>query len=208
MDIAVGDKVLMQYSTLGDRLLSVVTEVREGEFIIVYSPISPIIAERLRENNTAIIRYIVEGMLRGYKTHVLDPVTAEDELIRVAYPRLRTDVEERKEPRCPCCFPAMLHVGGELYEAHIADMSSSALRIRFHDSSTALYGNLDGTGVLLEFFIFEPSNTYKVKCRVLRSFMREQEKFAVLEIQDGEEIKAKIARFVQSQCQGGFLNRL
>ncbi|GEM_PF-1106035 len=207
MALSVGDKVLMQYSTLGDRLLSVVTEVREGDCIIVYSPLSDIAVDRLREHNLAVIKYVSEGLLKGLRTRVLGEVRRGDELVTLAYPEEVVTAEERKEPRCSCCFPAMLDVKGELFEAHVADMSRSAFRIRFHDPSSVINGELDGENVRLEFFIFEPANCYKVNCRVLKFFMKEYEKFAVLEIQDGEEIKDKIVQYVDGLCQGGYLNR-
>lgn len=206
MCISVGDKVLMQYSTLGDRLLSVVTDVLEGEYIIVYSPVSATAVYRLKKNNTAVIKYVSEGLLKGLKTHVLGELKAGDELIRLAYPKEEVEVEMRKEPRCPCCFPAMLEVDGQFYEAHVADMSSSAFRIRFHDPAVSMNGGLDSSEASLEFFIFEPTNTYRVDCTILKAFMKDHEKFAVLKINGNQEIREKIAHYVATQCRGGFLD--
>ncbi|WP_147821245.1 PilZ domain-containing protein [Salidesulfovibrio onnuriiensis] len=207
MSISIGDKVLMQYSTLGDKWLCVVTEVRENESLTVCSHLSEKIVQHLKRHNTALIRFVSEGRLWGYKTRVLGDFAVGDELVRLAYPKDAVSMENRSEPRCQCCFPAMLDIGGELYEAHVADMSHSAFRIRLQDASVAFNGSMEGIDAQLEFFIFEPANAYKVRCRLLKTFMKDHEKFAVLEIQDGEDIKNKIACYVEGLCRGGFLSR-
>lgn len=207
MCFSVGDKVLMQYSTLGDKWLSVVTDVRENESITVCCRLTEKIVSHLQRHNTALVSLVSEGRLLGYKTRVLGGFAAGDDLVRLEYPREALDLEKRREPRCECCFPALLDVEGELHEAHVADMSHSAFRIRLQDPSVAFNGALDGADAHLEFFIFEPANAYRVKCRMLKTFMKNHERYAVLEIREGEDIKDKIASYVQGLCQGGFLNR-
>lgn len=206
MKLAVGDKVLMQYATLGDRILGVVTEVSEGEKLVVYSPLRSKTIEHLQRNNLAIIKFAHEGVLRGYRTEVIGVANGHGAVVTLKYPTEKVDVEYRCEPRCPCCFPARLDCGGDVYESFVVDMSTQAFRIRFNHPENA--PEATDESVILDFYVFEPSNSYRVNCEIMKIFMTNNEKFAVLAIKDGEGVQGKIRHYVESQCRGGFLNQV
>jgi hypothetical protein len=208
MVLSVGDRVLMQYATLGDRLLGVITDIRPGESIVVYSPLSSLARQRLRENNTAFLRYVHEGVLKGYKTNVVLDALNGDCLVTLAYPLEEFFAERRTEPRCPCCFPARVVLGQREYQGHVVDVSASAVRVRFEKDGPGPDAFDQDRDVRLDFNVFEPENRYGAFCSVLKSFMDDGAVYAVLEIRDGEAVRDTLAKYVESQCRGGALNQV
>lgn len=208
MVLSVGDKVLMQYAALGDRLLGVVTDIRPGESIVVYSPLSSLARTRLRENSTALLKYVHEGILKGYRTRVVLDALNGDSLVTLAYPLEEVFVERRNEPRCPCCFPARIILDQAEYKGHVVDVSPRAVRVRFEKDGPGLDAFDQNRDVHLAFHVFEPENRYSALCSVLKSFMADSAVYVVLTIRDGEAVRDTLARYVEDQCRGGALNHV
>jgi len=209
MVLSVGDKVLMQYAALGDRLVGVITDIRHGESVVVYSPLSQLALERLQKNNTAILKYVHEGVLKGYKTKVVLEAIQGDSLVTLAYPLEEIFVENRSEPRCPCCFPGHLSVPGKSKcSVFVVDVSASAVRVRFKEKAPGLDAFDQGQDIHLDFYVFEPENQYGAFCTILKTFMRKGVVYAVLGIRDGEAVRETLAHYVKSQCRSGALNQV
>ena len=204
MNIVSGDKVLMEFSTFGDRFLSIVTDVREDGRLLVYSPIPDVVVDRLRTDDSARVRFAFEGRLRGFATRILNLITAPGSMLELAAPDEIYDAEDRAEPRCSCRFPAVVRDGGREYDAVVEDMSASCARVRFLNGDVLPGGSMGDRAVGLTFHPFDMENGYGVECDVRSSFLKDGARYAVLAYRSEEaEARERINRFVEAQLRCG-----
>lgn len=204
MDIVAGDKVLMEFSTFGDRYLSIVTDVKEDGRLLVFSPISAVVVERLQTDPKAVVKYAHEGRLLGFTTRVLNRVNEPGSILELARPVNSFDAEERSEVRCSCRFPATVVEGDRAAQAVIEDISASYSRVRFLNGGFEP-GEGDEQRVRLTFHPFDTeADGYSVGCCVRQSFMRDGKRYAVLEFDSNEKsVRKRIASFIEAQvCCG------
>jgi len=202
--LAAGDKVLMEFSTFGDRFLSIVTDVKEDGRLMVYSPITPLVSERLRTDRNVQVRFAHEGALRGFKTQVLSGGESANTILELAAPSDSYDAEERAEPRCSCRFPAMVVEGERAAQAVVEDMSTNCSRVRFLNGGLIPFVEDMARDVRLTFHPFEVGDGYSVECVVRNAFIKDGERYAVLEFKPEErDARKRIANFVEAQvCCG------
>lgn len=199
--LAAGDKILLEFSTFGDRFLSVVTESRGDGSLLVYSPMPPPILERLKSDKCVFVRFAHEGSLLGYASRVLNEVKSANTVLELQAPREVLDAEDRKEPRCACHFPAIVVEGERAAQAVVEDMSASCSRVRF------LNGDMElafGKRVNLTFHPFAMNEGYSVGCTVVNCFLKDGKHFAVLEFaRDEARARERIGEFIEAQvCCG------
>ena len=198
--IVAGDKVLMEFSTFGDRFLSVVTDVKDDGRLLVFSPISAPVVERLSTDTTAKVRFAHEGRLHGFKTRVLNRVDGPGGVLELAAPGGFYDAEDRCEPRCPVRFPAVIEHGGKSLTAVVEDMSATCSRVRFVNGGFASLGESEGGEVRLIFHPFDMGEGYSVNCIVRNTFIRDDAPYAVLSFKSDEtEARHKIEQFIEAQ---------
>ncbi|MDD3310646.1 PilZ domain-containing protein [Pseudodesulfovibrio sp.] len=204
MNIASGDKVLMEFSTFGDRFLSIVTDVREDGRLMVYAPLSPPVIARLRTDVSARVRFAHEGRLKGFATRVLNPAAPPGAVLELAPPDGVYDAEDRTEPRCPCRFPALVEAGGRAMRAVVEDMSTSCSRVRFLEDDWGSGESLDDREVRLTFHPFALDQGYSVACDLRAVFHKNGERYAVLGFRsDDAETRRRIDEFVEAQLDCG-----
>ncbi len=205
MDLSVGDNILVEFSTFGDRFLSVVAKVEDDGRLIVYSPITAPIVERLKTDQFACVKYAYDGRLMGFSTRVLNAAEAPRSFIELAKPDTCYDAEDRSEPRCSCRFPAVVVEGDRATQAVVEDMSSSCSRIRFLNEDNFPLSENRESEVQLTFHPFDiQGDGYSVGCIVKNAFMKDGTSYAVLEFNKGEkDVRKRIARFIEAQvCCG------
>jgi hypothetical protein len=211
MRFMAGDKVLMEFSTFGDRFLCVITEVAEDGRLFVYAPVPQPVHRRFVTDRIARVRFAFEGALCGFDTRVLNSGNPPGVILELAGPGRIYDAEDRCEPRCPCRFPAMVTDRGGGVRAVVEDMSAKCTRVRLVDGigrdSANGWRPLSDTpeaGVLLTFYPFDMGDGYTVACVVRKLFMKDGRQFAVLEFKAGETaVRERIARFVEAQIECG-----
>lgn len=218
MRFMAGDKVLMEFSTFGDRFLCVVTEVAGDGRLFVYAPVPQPVHRRFATDRGARVRFAFEGTLRGFDTRVLNSGNPPGVILELAGPGSVYDAEDRREPRCSCRFPALVADKGGGVRAVVEDMSASCTRVRFVDGNgrgTDSGGGSVGNGlrslsetaeaeVLLTFYPFDMGDGCTVACVVRKIFMKDGTRFAVLEFKPGETaVRERIARFVEAQIGCG-----
>lgn len=204
VSLASGDKVLMEFSTFGDRFLSVVTDVKEDGRLLVYSPVTEPIIKRLKTDKNVLVRFAHEGVLRGFKSRVLNDVESASTIIELEKPVDSFDAEERAEPRCSCRFPAMVVEGERAAQAVVEDMSANCSRVRFLNGELVPFVEDVENEVRLTFHPFDVGDGYSVNCLVKNAFVKDGERYAVLEFKpDEKDARNKIAQFVEAQvCCG------
>ena len=199
ISIGIGDKVLMEFSSFGDRVLSVVAEIKDDGRMMVYSPVPQPILERLKTDKNVLVRYAHEGRLRGFKTQVLNDIVSATTVLELAKPDKSFDAEERKEPRCACSFPATVIDGDMSLDGVLEDISASCSRIRFLNGDGIPFVKGAKNEVGLRFFPFG-NDPFVVQCMVKNGFMKAGAEYAVLQFKEEErEARARIAQFVEAQ---------
>ncbi len=204
MNIVSGDKVLMEFSTFGDRILSIVADVREDGRILVYVPLPPQMIDRLKTDSSARLRFASEGRLKGFSTQVLNHMSNPGSLLELAAPGEIYDAEKRAEPRCPCRFPGRLESRGKGFPCVVEDMSASHARVRFLDGGWDAEGSVEEREARLTFHPFAQDRGYSVNCEVHTSFLKNGSQYCVLHFsgEDGDA-RRKIEEFVEAQLQCG-----
>jgi len=201
--ICVGDKVLMEFSTFGDRFVSVVADITEDESYMVYSPVPEVVLERLKTDRNVLVKYAFEGRLRGFRTRVLNKVSSATMLMELQKPKRTFEAEERREPRCKCSFPAIVIDGDKQLDGVMEDVSTSCTKIRLMTGGGIPLVTGAENEVLLRFFPFGLKG-YEIRCRVIQTFMKLGFEYAVLEFKDEEgDAHRSIMEFVEAQvCCG------
>lgn len=200
MHIAAGDKVLMEFSTFGDRFLSVVTDVREDGSLLVFSPIPAPVVTRLESDPAARVRFAHEGRLQGFRTEVLNRNDGPGSVLELAAPKDFYDAEDRCEPRCPCRFPAEIEEGGQSLKGVVEDMSATCSRVRLINGGFAALSESGAREVRLTFHPFDVREGYSVNCVVRNTFIKDDVPYVVLFFKPEEtEARNRIERFVEAQ---------
>ncbi len=209
MDLVIGDKILVEYSTFGDRFLSIVANVKADGRLLVYSPITANIVKRLRTDRGAQVKYAYGGRLVGFSTRVLNTVEDHNGLIELAKPSGFYDAEDRHEPRCSCSFPAMIVEGDKAAQAVVEDMSFGYSRIRFLDGGAVPFLEDIEREVLLTFHPFDIEDKgYSVECIVKSAFIKDGARYAVLKFKKSEKkARKRISNFIEAQICCGIKDR-
>ncbi|MUM77041.1 hypothetical protein GKC30_05295 [Pseudodesulfovibrio sp. F-1] len=206
MPLVAGDKVLMEFSTFGDRFLCVITEVGEHGRLSAYAPVPPAVVERMAVDRSARVRFAQEGVLRGFETRILNRDNPPGVILELAGPGKVYHAEDRAEPRCRCRFPAVVAdgAGRVLVRGVVEDMSASCTRVRLMgEGGVASVGGV-GAEVRLTFHPFDPDEGLMVACTVKKSFLKNSVAYLVLEYRSGETVaRQRIARFVEAQLNCG-----
>ncbi len=204
MKFAIGDKILMEFSTFGDRFLGVVTDVGEDGRLYVYAPITSPIIQRFMIDRRAKVRFAHEGGLYGFDTRVINDVTTEGTILELEKPISMYDAEDRCEPRCSCRFPATVVEGDKVVQAVVEDMSNSCSRVRFLNGGFVPFVEEVDRTVRLTFHPFDMGEGYSVDCIVRNAFMKDGSRYAILEFNPDEcDACDRIAQFVEAQlCCG------
>jgi hypothetical protein len=199
VEIHAGDNVLVEFSTFGDRFLSVVTDVLDDGRLRIYSPMPKLVLDRLRTDRKVVVRYAQEGKLVAFKSHILNHVHTAETLLLLEEPGSIFDAEERSEPRCSCSFPATLINGKRAAQAVVEDMSRSCTRIRFINGDIPFLDEVGGE-VRLTFRPFEEGDVQNVNCWVKSLFTRSGDRYAVLEFDANETgARDRIGKFIETQ---------
>ncbi|MGL1862131.1 MAG: flagellar brake protein [Pseudodesulfovibrio sp.] len=204
VEFGIGEKLLIEFSTFGDRFLGVITDVKEDGRLIVYSAIPQVVQKRLKSDPHALVRFAHEGVLRGFKSRILNSKDSPECVFELAGPDSHFDAEDRCEPRCSCCFPATVVEGKHAAQAVVEDMSSRCSRVRFLNGGLESFVEGFENKVRLTFHPFDIGDGYSVDCTVVNSFMKEGDRYAVLEFKsDEKDACRRISQFVEAQvCCG------
>ncbi len=202
---AVGDKILIEFSTFGDRFLGIVTEVGSNDTFLMFASIPEIILQRMKTDKNVLVRFADEGVLMGFNSKVINKIDGATNVFEIEMPDETFDAEERREPRCDCRFPATVVEGERAAQAVVEDMSANCSRVRFLNGGLISFIEEVDREVRLTFHPFDVNDDgYSVNCIIKNAFVKEGERYAVLEFKaDEKDARDRIARFVENQvCCG------
>ncbi|MBG0790106.1 MAG: PilZ domain-containing protein [Desulfovibrionaceae bacterium] len=201
MDIESGGRIILQLSTFEDRFLGVVAGIRNDGRFMAFVTMPRAARDRLRVDDSAAVKYAYDGRLLGFSTRVLKVVDHEDTLLELEGPGVIFDAEERAEPRCACRYPATMSLNGQTVRGVVEDMSASCARLRLLDDWAGGFSAERGDSLTLTFHPFEMSaNDYSIGCSVVKLFMKNGERYAVLRFDTGEtDMLERISGFIEAQ---------
>ncbi len=202
----VGDKVLVEFSTFGDRFLGVVTDAKEGESFLLFASVPDIVLQRMKTDKHVLVRYAEEGVLLGFNSRLLNKIDNTSNVFELELPDEVFEAEERREPRCACRFPATVVEGERAAQAVVEDMSANCSRVRFLNGGLISFIEDVDREVRLTFHPFDVDDDgYSVDCVIKNAFVKDGERYAVLEFKsDEKDTRGRIARFVKTQVCCGY----
>ncbi|BCS87425.1 PilZ domain-containing protein [Pseudodesulfovibrio sediminis] len=201
MDLVTGDKILLELSTFEDRFLGVVADVKSDGRLLVYVSLPPLAVERIGIHTPALIRYAYDGQLLGFASEILNTIHSSGVILELAGPESVFDAEERSEPRCVCRFPASIEGEGHVVQGVVEDMSASCARMHLFGDDLIEFPEDPGRVVKLTFHPFDKeSEAFSVGCAVVKAFLRNGERFAVVRFNNDEpDTRKRISGFVEAQ---------
>lgn len=201
MDIMVGDRIILQFSTFEDRFLGEVFDITDSGHLLVNASVPSMVRTRLTTDLSASVKYAFDGKLLGFSTRVIAPHGRINGTIELEGPASVFDAEERSEPRCSCFYPALLVEAGRAVEGVVEDLSPSCARVRIVGLDAPLYPERVGRLIRLTFSdIADPGIFQSVDCMIIKAFMKEGEQYVILRYNEHERnAKKRIAHFIQSQ---------
>ncbi len=96
--------------------------------LIMTLPRIPGFVNTVRKDEELLVRYIAEGTVYGFRTHILDHVLKPAPLLFTAYPQQLERYDLRKDTRLNCFIPAILHTAVSHYPTYIVDLSEGGCR--------------------------------------------------------------------------------
>ncbi len=152
LHIEPGDDLLFRTPKVKGDFKSFLIGMQLGEFLCLRMPPVPSADSRLAVNQTAVIRYLHDGAVYGFKTKILHLMFEPFKLLFVSYPDEVERYDLRKSKRISCIIPCRIyHENGE-FQAFIVDLSSGGCRINGQMETSAGLLNLEmGTEAVLDF---------------------------------------------------------
>ncbi|MEF2146622.1 MAG: PilZ domain-containing protein [Desulfovibrionaceae bacterium] len=210
LHLSIGDTLLIQCAHYEERHLGVLVGKKPGEFLVIYADLPRPALKELQKNPCVSIRYAFESTLLGFRSHLLDaPPKATGSPLFLAYPDSVRNCDVRKERRLTCNFPCRLSYNGQNVPGLIRDISSSAVRISLGPDrpGTPLPSLPEHSIALrLNFFVLTPEHSYSFRCSLLREFVANGQRQAVLRLSEDETETRKIFKeYVEYVFQGPVL---
>lgn len=198
MDIASGDRIILEFSTFEDRFLGVVSNVKTNGNLVVNVTVPDSVIRRVKLHTYALVRYVFDGHLLGFASQVLRMSGGCEATVELIGPESVFDAEDRGEPRCSCSYPAIVVEGNKAAQAIVEDMSASCSRVRYLNGGLTDFPEELGRPVRLTFLPFDTSEeNYSIGCTVHKAFMKSGERYAVLKFNNDEpDARALLSGFI------------
>ncbi|MBU1248374.1 MAG: flagellar brake protein [Proteobacteria bacterium] len=203
MQLKVGDQMLVQFGTFGDRLVSVIVDIEPGRHISIFLKLPSIILDRIQSIQTVDAQFVHQATLMGFTTTILTCCNAPACVLQLAWPELIEVQDPRREIRLNCNFPGTLIADGRPYRCLVENLSQSGVRIRIlHPTElnvSSIYNEVDQLN--LDFYVLEERNRYSFSCVLLREFIEHSQRYAVLQISRNE---SQVRRILEAYVQAVF----
>lgn len=201
VQLNIGDQLLVQFGTFGDRLVSIVVDLDPGRHISIFLKMPPQLFDRIAKIRAVSAQFVQESTLMGFNTTITTYCSSPVCVLQLAYPACIEAQDARKEKRLDCNFPATLSVEGLPFRCMVENISASGVRVRIlQQTDMHVLGIFDDCAdMVLDFFVLEERNRYTFSCTLLREFIQNRERYAVLLIAEEEEdIRRLLDGYVQS----------
>lgn len=205
LHLDVGDSLLIRCAHFEERHLGVVVGRKEGRLLVVYADLPSAALRGLRKHPVVSVRYAHESTLLGFETSLLETPRHADSLLFLAYPERERRCDQRRERRLTCHFPARVIGHGLDLPCLVRDLSAGALRIALGPtpSSQAALLFSENDELRLEFHVLDPAVRFSFRCRLLREFIADGLRYAVLLLHEQETAtRAMLDAYVREVWDG------
>lgn len=194
MHLSVGDQLLVQFGTFGDRLISVVVDMEPGQDISIFLKIPDSILSRIKDIGTVNAQYVQHSTLMGFSTSILNYCSSPACVLKLAWPQTIESQDLRQEKRLQCNFPGTLTVDAQPYRCMVEDLSASGARVRILQHTEMDVRSIfeESSNLTLDFFVLEERNRYSFTCSLHQEFIKDSERYVVLMISEREEAFRRI----------------
>ncbi|MDD4730707.1 MAG: PilZ domain-containing protein [Desulfovibrio sp.] len=197
--LGIGDTLLIQCAHFEERHLAVLVGQECGRFLVVYADLPKATLKGLRKHPNVSVRYAHESTLLGFETRLMGKPSDPGQLLFLQYPESIQDCDQRCEKRLLCNFPARLQTRTEEFPCLIQDLSASAMRVSLPPDQTSGFLFQKNDPVRISFHVISPTARFTFQCRLLREFLAQGKRFAVLRLDEHEtRNKALLQNWVQS----------
>ena len=131
---AVGARLGVESARMTGRLWTTLVGYRDGAYLLLETPESDIpvgLVGPFQAEDVLTIRYVIDGMVVGFRAQVIGRIHAPVALTIAAFPRQYQKHALRQSPRLACHLPCVVRIGGhELPRAMLRDVSDHGCQVR------------------------------------------------------------------------------
>lgn len=131
LDIKLGTRMLMSLNGSDGKHGTELIGLNSYEYLILKMPMVPGIRNRMMPGEALTIRYMLQGTIIGFKTHVITQISKPSALVFVEYPDTLEQYELRSYKRLKCLIPAEIHSSHGVQKAAIVDLSAGGCKLCF-----------------------------------------------------------------------------
>ncbi|MFV0347347.1 MAG: flagellar brake protein [Halodesulfovibrio sp.] len=149
LDIQLGTKMLMSLNGSEGKHGTELIGLNPYEYLILKMPLVPGIRNRMMPGEGLTIRYMFQGTIIGFKTHVINHISKPSSLVFVEFPDTLEQYELRSDKRLKCIIPTEVHSAHGVHKAAIVDLSAGGCKICFEVKSSDAVRKLDSEEMLV-----------------------------------------------------------
>jgi hypothetical protein len=125
----IGDAMMVTFDRTDEPIKAVFTGMETGAFFILRLPPGAGVSDHLFEGNGAVIKYVSEGTVYGFRAEVAAYLYKKRLILVVfSFPRTVETHELRKEPRIGFLVPAELELADRRVNGFVVDISPGGCR--------------------------------------------------------------------------------
>lgn len=130
----IGVRLGVESARMTGRLWTTLIGYRDGAYILLETPEADIpvgMVGPFQADDVLTVRYVIDGMVVGFRARVIGRIHAPVSLTIVAFPRQFQTHALRQSPRLACHLPCQARVEGhELLRAMLRDVSDHGCQVR------------------------------------------------------------------------------
>ncbi|GFM35947.1 pilus assembly protein PilZ [Desulfovibrio psychrotolerans] len=197
LDVQPGTRMLLSVNGSDNRHGTELVGLNPYEYLILKMPLVPGIRSRMLPGEPLTVRFMRQGTIIGFRTHVISQITKPGALVFVEYPDVLEQFELRTHKRLKCLIPAEAHSPLGVQRGAVVDLSAGGCKMCFEVKSSDPFRRIGaGDMFVLRANLFSGGDsTLSCICRNVemdRATMIVGASFADLEAQDTKRLQEYI----------------
>lgn len=129
LDVHIPKKILVQIEGVESYVKTMLVGMVPQHYLIMLTPRgNPSIKQKFFEGNTLLVRYFQEGTIFAFQSNIIGLSHDPYPLVFLAYPKIVSNHELRKQKRASCQVPTKVAAAGREYSAVMLDISKGGCR--------------------------------------------------------------------------------
>lgn len=142
LEIALGTRLLLSVNGTEGKHGTELVGLNPYEYLILKMPLVPGIRSRMAPGEALTMRFIHQGTIIGFRTHIITQINKPSALIFVEYPDVLEQYELRTHKRLRCLIPAEMHSAYGINRGAIVDLSAGGCKMCFEVKSSDAFKKL------------------------------------------------------------------